>query len=225
MYPSSGVLNGASVTQVTSPKLLPDGDLDWKHHTDDVLLLSCQKYLLSYKAAVIIYPQRQRSVYIIPYSARSLYIVSLCGQSTWPLSYINYQYLEISLSDGYSMWKNLTQKIVLTSLDIVKFSSVHKYFTLLLVFNTFGHNSVFKFRENTRRSRSHHVNSSLPVFRIPLFRQSIINDGPESLNSLPQDIKLLLRDSNYNEYKEEIKKMSCVETWIHHSVATKQVQK
>lgn len=90
--------------------------------------------------------------------------------------------------------------------NILKFSSVYKYFVLLLIFKTIGPNSVLKLREHSCHTRSNNVDLSLPVFRTTLFRNSTLNYGPELFNSLPQDIKLLLREGNFKKYKKELRK-------------------
>lgn len=145
------------------------------------------------------------SIYYTIFYPYITYCVSLWA-STWP-SFIS----RLTISQNkflrciFHKKKFDSTRDIYQSKNILKVSSIHKYFTLLLIFKTIGPNSVFKTREHALNTRGNNINLSLPVFRTQLFKNSVINFGPELFNSLPPNIKLLLRGGNLNKFKKEIK--------------------
>lgn len=94
--------------------------------------------------------------------------------------------------------------ILYISRNNLSFSSIHKYFSLLLIFKSTRHNSNFEFRENPCHTRSN-VNFSLPVVRTTLSENNVINYGPELFSSLTHDVEILLIKNTFNKYKNERK--------------------
>lgn len=78
---------------------------------------------------------------------------------------------------------------IFSEIYLMKFSTIHKYFTLLLIFKTrLNNNSIFKLNDNLRNTRSNHVNLVCPAFRTTLFKNSVINFGLKRF-SRPQEKK------------------------------------
>lgn len=145
------------------------------------------------------------SIYYTLFYPHLTYCVSLWG-STWP-SFLN----KLTILQNkffrcvFHKKKFDSTAEIYQSKNILKLSSIHKYFTLLLIFKTIGPNSVFKLRDISCNTRANNVNLSLPVFRTKLFQNSVVSFGPELFNSLPQEIKVLLKRSNKIKFKKEIK--------------------
>ena len=90
--------------------------------------------------------------------------------------------------------------------NILKFSYIHKYFTLLLILKCYGRNSIFNLLSGNINTRNNNINLVCPTFRTILYRNSVVNSGPRMFNSLPPEKKTLLTTANISRYKHEIKK-------------------
>lgn len=90
---------------------------------------------------------------------------------------------------------------------LLKLESIHKYFSLLLIYKmlNFRTNDIFRFVDNSVHTRSSNVDLISPQFRTALFKNSILCSGPKIFNALPLNIKNLIKNSNYQLFKREIR--------------------
>lgn len=202
------LLNDEQLNQVSTTKFLGvivDANLNWKMHITEVGLKISKIIGILYRIRHNLTEESKMSIYYTLFYPHLTYCVSLWG-STWP-SFLN----KLTILQNkffrcvFHKKKFDSTAEIYQSRNILKLSSIHKYFTLLLIFKTIGPNSVFKLRDISCNTRANNVNLSLPIFRTKLFQKSVVSFGPELFNSLPQEIKVLLKRSNKIKFKKEIK--------------------
>ena len=203
------LLNNEQLTHVHSTKFLGvriDENLNWKIHINEICLKLSKLTGILYRVRHNLTEEAKMSIYYTLFYPHLTYCVSIWA-STWP-SFLN----KLAVSQNkffrciFHKKKFDSTYEIYQSRKILKVSSIHKYFTMLLIFKTIGPDSVFRFREHPCNTRNNNVNLSLPIFRTKLFKNSVISFGPEFFNTLPQDIKILLRGNNITKFKKEIKK-------------------
>ena len=202
-------LEGEIIKQVNQTKFLGvtiDENLNWKYHIDQ----TCEK--LS-KITGILYRIRHNlttesliSIYYTLCYPHLTYCVSIWA-STWP-SFL--QKLTIAqnkiLRCIFFLKKFDSTSNIFTATKMLKFSFIHKFFILLLIYRSHRQNQIFKLVEICTHTRSNNINLVLPVFRTSLFKNSVISIGPKLFNSMPLDKKILLQTSDINVYKRAVKK-------------------
>ena len=94
-----------------------------------------------------------------------------------------------------------------TTKKLLKLESIHKYFSLLLIYKmlNFRTNDIFGFVDNFVHTISSNVDLISPQFRTALFKNSILCSGPEIFNTLPLNIKKIIKKSNYQLFKREVR--------------------
>lgn len=201
-------LNGEQLTQVHSTKFLGvkiDQNLNWKIHINEICLKLSKLTGILYRIRHNLTEEAKLSIYYTLLYPHLSYCVSLWA-STWPSFLIKLQVSQNKFFRCIFHKKKFdSTHEIYQSRKILKISSIHKYFTMLLVFKTFGSDSVFKLREHSCNTRSNNVNLSLPIFRTKLFKNSVVNFGAEFFNTLPQNIKILLRGNDIISFKKKTK--------------------
>ena len=145
------------------------------------------------------------SIYYTLCYSRLIYCVSIWA-CTWPSFLSRLQIAQNKVFRCiYSLKKFDSVTEIVNQEKFLKFSFIHKFFTLLLIFKTLGQFKLFRLVDNVAHTRSSNVNLVCPGFRTTLFKYSIFSFGPNLFNSLPLHIKTI-PTTNKVKFKQEIKK-------------------
>ena len=135
-----------------------------------------------------------------------MYCVSIWA-STWP-SFLNKVVIAHNkvIRCIFFLGKFDSVAQIASTMKMLKFIHIHKYFSLLLIYKmlNYRNNDIFKI-VNLRSTRSNNVDLICPQFRTTLYRNSIICSGPKLYNSLPLKIKSIVKTGNLSLFKREIK--------------------
>lgn len=202
------LLDGEIIKKVNQTKFLGvyiDENLNWKFHIDQTCIKISKITGILYRIRHNLTTEAMISIYYTLCYPHLVYCVSIWA-CTWP-SYLDRIVVAQNkfLRCIFFLKKFDSTAHIFTEASLMKFSFIHKYFTLLLIFKIQGHNAIFRVIENYKNTRSNNVNLVCPMFRTTLFKNSVISFGPELFNSLPQDKKVLLKTTSLYTYKKEIK--------------------
>lgn len=204
-------LDGDSLTQVTHAKflgILIDENLNWKIHIDELCKKISKMCGILYKIRYNLTPDALLSIYYTLCYSRLTYCVSIWA-NTWP-SFLN----KVTIAQNkvfrciFFLGKFDSVTDVISSMKILKFENIFKYFTLLLIYKLLNHqnnNEIFKYVQNIRQTRSNNVDLFFPQFRTTLYKYSILCAGPALFNSLPLHIKTLVTTCNLQIFKRKIR--------------------
>lgn len=202
------MLNNESLKQVSSTKFLGiivDENLNWKLHIDHVCSKLSKVVGVLYRVRHNLTTEAMISIYYTLCYPYFTYCVSVWA-CTWQsfLGKLTIAQNKIFRSIFFlKKFDSVTD--VLSEAKILKFPTLHKYFILMMIYKNLGKNDIFSLVSNTAHTRSNNVNLMSPIFRTTLFKNSIITFGPKLFNSLPIDIKMLLKTSNFAKFKREVK--------------------
>ena len=205
-------LEGQILNQVSNHKFLGviiDENLNWREQIE----VTCNKISkicgIFYKIRCNLTTETLINIYYTLCYPHLIYCVAIWA-STWPSFHKkiivgqNKIVRCISFSGKFDSVTNL-----MSSMKLLKFDIIHKYFSLLLIYKILNnkHNDIFVITSTTQHTRSNNLDLLQPVFRTTLYKNSILCLGPKLFNSLPVSIKTMVRTSNnMYMYKKEIKK-------------------
>lgn len=190
-------LQGETLSQVPHTKFLGvfvDENLNWKHHIDQVCIKVSKICGILYKVRYNLTLDALLSIYYTLYYPHLTYCVSVWG-STWPSLLNKFTPAQKKVIRCiYFLHKYDSVTAVLSSIRLLNFVSIHKYFSLILVYkmiNNYKDNEIFKFVDNIHQTRSTNVNLICPQFRTTLFKNSILCSAPNLYNAIPPNNKVL----------------------------------
>ena len=205
-------LEGETIKQANQIKFLGvriDENLNWRYHIEEVCLKLSKMCGILYKVRGNLTTEAMISIYYTLCYSRLIYCVAIWG-STWPSFLTRLIVMQNKiLRCIFFMKKFDSTTAIFTENKLLQFESIHKYFSLLLIFKTvrnLGENKTFKFVETFCNTRRNNTDLDCPQFRTTLFKNSLICYGPQLFNSLPLDQKLLLKTSSIFSFKKEIRK-------------------
>lgn len=202
-------LNDEIINKVDHMKFLGvliDENLNWKYHIDQTCTKISKVTGILYRLRHNLTTDAMMSIYYTLCYPFLTYCVSIWG-STWP-SFLQ----KITVAQNkifrciFFLKKFDSVNTLVNEANILRFSFIHKFFTLLLIYKSQTQNKIFKLVDNDIHTRSNNLNLICPVFRTTLFKHSVINSGPKLFNALPLEKKSLLTSANKFIYKKEIKK-------------------
>ena len=205
-------LEGEILKQMNHTKFLGvliDENLNWKLHIDEICFKVAKTCGIMYKIRYNLTTEALISIYYTLCYPYLTYCVPIWA-STWP-SFLKKVIITqnkivrcISFSGKYD---SVTE--IMSSMNILKFDLIYKYFSLLLIYKMSVHhigNDIFNFVSNVHLTRSNDIDLCCPQFRTALFKNSILCSGPKLFNGLPLNKKTMLKSHNYLSFKREIKK-------------------
>ena len=201
-------LDGQVIRQVTHTKFLGitiDQNLNFKQHIDQTCLKVSKITGILYRIRHNLTTEAMISIYYTLCHPHLMYCVSVWA-CTWPsfLSRLSVAQNKI-LRCIFFLKKFDSTSYIYSEFKLMKFTSIHKYFMLLLIYKSLKQNMIFRLIDNTVNTRNNNINLVCPVFRTTLFKVSIINLGPTFFNGLPLDIKVLLTSESFEVFKKNIK--------------------
>ena len=203
------VLDGEIIKQVNYTKFLGvniDQNLNWKYHIDHVCLKLSKITGILYKVRHNLTTEAMISIYYTLCYPHLIYCVSIWA-CTWPSFLTKLTIAQNKIFRCIFFLKKFdSTDLIYAEERILKFTFVHKYFTLLLIFKSLKQNTVFKLVDHMTHTRSNNINLVCPIFRTSLFKNSVIALGPKLFNNLPLDNKVLLTTASVYTYKQKIKK-------------------
>ena len=182
-----------------------DENLNWKHHIGQTGLKFSKITGILYRIRNNLTTEAMSSIYYTLCHPHLVYCVSI-WVSTWP-SFLNW----LTIAHNRILWcifflkKFDPTNHVFSEVKVMKFSFIHKYFMLLLIFKNQRHNTIFNLTNNVLNTRNNNINLICPVFRTKLFKNSIISSESKLFNSVPVDKKVLLTTTIFDIYKKELK--------------------
>lgn len=204
-------LQGETLTQMNCTKFLGvliDEHLNWKFHIDEVCLKVSKICGIMYKIRYNLTQDALISVYYTLCYPHLTYCVSVWA-STWPSFLHKVQIAQNKIVRSFLfLGKFDSVSAHITSLNMINFESMHKYFSLSLIYKMltrYTGKEIFKLADNIRQTRSSNLDLICPPFRTALYKNSILCTGPKLFNSLPPNIKALVKSNNYLLFKKEIK--------------------
>lgn len=187
-----------------------DENLNWSHHINSVCLKLSKMCGVLYRVRHQLTLEAMISIYYTLCYPHLTYCVSIWG-CTWPsfLNRIRVAQSKVIRCILFLGKFDSTENSFITH-NLLKFNYVHKYFTLLFIYNNITGcqtNSLFKFVNIGYRTRGNNINLKCPQFRTVLFKNSIFCAGPQLWNSLPIHFKNLINyDNNKSAFKMGLKK-------------------
>lgn len=202
-------LEGESLTQVSHTKFLGvriDENLNWKFHIDDVCLKLSKLCGVLYKIRNNLTAESLLSIYYTLCYPHLIYCVSIWA-STWPSFLVKLTVAQNKIIRCLFLLKKFESVTdIMSSMNILRFNSIHKYFSLLLIYKMFHSGvEIFKVINFSRDTRSNNVDFVCPQFRTVLFKNSVLCTAPKLFNSLPLQLKQLLQTNSYSIFKRKIR--------------------
>lgn len=182
-----------------------DENLNWRQQINEV----CRKLA---KITGILYRTRHNltkdvmmDLYYSIFYPHMTYCVSIWA-STWPsfLKSVQISQNKFLRCIHYMKKYQSTQEIYNTN-NILNFSSIHMYFSTLLIYKMSRMNSPFKFVDRERQTRANNINLLVPSYRTELFKNSVLYSAPKHFNTFPMEIRKLFLQSSYSIFKKHLK--------------------
>ncbi len=89
--------------------------------------------------------------------------------------------------------KNESVTDIMSSMNTLRFNSIHKYFSILLIYKMFHSGvEILRVLSHSRDTRSNNVDFVCPQFRTVLFKNSVLCTAPKLFNSLAYSIETVV---------------------------------
>lgn len=204
-------IEGVMIDRVQNIKFLGviiDENVNWNQHISFVTNKLVRMCGILFRVRNNLTPESLTSIYYTLCYPHLTYCVSVWA-CTWQ-SFLR----KVSIAQNkifrciFFMNRFESTRNLLNTQNFLSFTNIHKYFLLLSIYKyltQYCGTQPFRVIHTPYDIRGNYVNLICPQFRTSLFKNSVLCSGPHEWNSLPLEIKTLLRSGNLSSFKKHVK--------------------
>lgn len=203
------LLDGVHLRQCHSTRFLGvmiDENLNWNEHINQLCAKLAKITGILYRVRHNLTDEAKMSIYYTLFYPHLTYCVSVWASTYHSfLTHVKVAQKKFLRCIFHKKKFDSTESIFIDK-EILEFSAIHKYFTILLIYKTIGNSTIFRINDHAGNTRANKLNLYLPRFRTTLYKKSVVSYGPELFNNLPNELKYLLNGNNIQLFRKILRK-------------------